>query len=279
MITVVIFVGEKHLNILPVILDEFLKYHNDASIYIVTPSIPAVLKSKSRWCNVKCILDSDLDYIDISRLRAMFGERATWYFQQLAKLTIPYHIKYILNDQVEKVVIWDGDTVPLRRINFFENDLPVLNLSKTEYHWAYFITNQSILGGDFRLPLSCISQYMPFNLNEWSRFIRDLAGSKSDVITLDIIKDFINVIILNIGDTSSNANFSEQELLASWRVARKVPFNTTSFKLVRYGSFSPVSIPLTLSICRVVGALNVSFESGKTRKPVNVLRFIYDLIR
>ena len=270
MIAIVIFVGKKHLDLLPVILEEFSKYHNDASIYVVTPSTPPILQLNPGWGGVKYILDSDLHYIDTALLRKVFGERAGWYFQQLAKLTIPYHIKYFLKDQVEKIVIWDGDTVPLRKIDFFENGYSVLNLSRTEYHWAYFITNQLILGGDYRLPMSCISQYMPFSLDEWSQFIRDLAGTNSEAVTLDIVKDFLNVIISNVGNISNHANFSEQELFASWRVARKVPFNTTSFKVVRYGSFSPLSVALTLHICRVVGALNVSFESGKTRKPMSM---------
>jgi hypothetical protein len=61
------------------------------------------------------------------------NDRNGWYFQQLLKL----YSFYIIPDISENILIVDSDTIFLKPISFFSNNIPLYNVG-TEYHIPYF---------------------------------------------------------------------------------------------------------------------------------------------
>ena len=66
--------------------------------------------------------------------------RIGWYYQQALKLS--YALMH--QQQVGSTIMWDADTIPLRRIEFSEGNRSRLYGSLHEYHTDYFKTIQEI---------------------------------------------------------------------------------------------------------------------------------------
>ena len=99
-----------------------------------------------------------------------------WYYQQFLKM----QYAYICKD--EYYMVWDGDTVPCRKISMFspETGQPYLDL-KHEYHPEYFGTLSKILPG-FRkvIERSFISEHMLMKCEIMKALIEDI--EKNDAI-------------------------------------------------------------------------------------------------
>ena len=124
-------------------------------------------------------------------------ENTGWYLQQFIKLGI----SRICADDF--YLVWDGDTIPLNPIEFFDkNGKPFFNL-KREYFSAYFRTIESLFGIKKTRRESFISEHMLFN-SEIAREMlakieemSEIGGEKfwqkilvaSDLHHFDIIKD------------------------------------------------------------------------------------------
>lgn len=123
-------------------------------------------------------------------------ENAGWYLQQFLKLSI----STICQD--EYYLVWDADTIPMRKIDFFDKDgKPYFNL-KREYFYSYFRTITNLFGINKVTKESYISEHMLFNkriLEEMLQKITDdriFAGSNfwekilsaSQMILPDFIK-------------------------------------------------------------------------------------------
>ena len=107
------------------------------------------------------------------------SHRKSWYYQQFLKLT------YIVNHDNfsdHNLVVWDADTIPIKKIKFFKkNNEPFLYGSSYEYHLPYFQINKILLGNNFKnLDYSCITQLSSLNLddrNDLRKFFLDFNKS------------------------------------------------------------------------------------------------------
>ncbi len=66
--------------------------------------------------------------------------RSNWYFQQFLKMA------YALKCQEESYLIWDADTIPLRKIDFFQDGKPQFSYCE-EYFPDYYNTIEKIFDG------------------------------------------------------------------------------------------------------------------------------------
>lgn len=103
--------------------------------------------------------------------RAVVG----WYYQQFLKM------QYSMVCEDEYYMVWDGDTVPCRKINMFspETGQPYLDL-KHEYHLEYFETMGKILPG-FRkvIERSFISEHMLIRCDIMKALIAEIENNDS----------------------------------------------------------------------------------------------------
>lgn len=90
------------------------------------------------------------------------GSREGWYLQQLLKLSVLFSL-----DTNQNVVLWDSDTVPLRKIRFFSRTGSVFFYGGTEFHAPYFDKVFSLTGMKKIVGPSFIAQCMPVR-TDWS---------------------------------------------------------------------------------------------------------------
>ena len=93
-----------------------------------------------------------------------------WVKQQLLKI---YGVHKAAIEGFKNIIIWDGDTIPLQKITFFEEN-KVNYFKSGEYHLPYFETINKLLGMNKEVNFSFIAQCFALKA-EW-------------------IKDFINAM-------------------------------------------------------------------------------------
>lgn len=100
-----------------------------------------------------------------------FESNTGWYLQQFIKLGI----SRICNDDF--YLVWDGDTVPLNPIDFFDrNGHPFFNL-KREYFSAYFKTLETLFGIKKSRRESFISEHMLFKTDIVREMLSKIEGN------------------------------------------------------------------------------------------------------
>lgn len=126
--------------------------------YIRKNIVPRNIKivSSKALLNNSDFKDSDVEFLDedfiyngltlqnVKTTMSKFGldnNSAGWYLQQFIKLS------YSRLCKDDYYLVWDSDTVPVRKINFFDETtgLPYIDL-KREYHPRYFKTLKLLLG-------------------------------------------------------------------------------------------------------------------------------------
>lgn len=85
--------------------------------------------------------------------------KSGWYFQQLLKMAFALS-NYCDTDYY---LSWDSDTIPLRKINFFDEKGKPYFTMKLEHHESYFVTIERLLGIMNYNSHSYISENMMFN--------------------------------------------------------------------------------------------------------------------
>lgn len=98
-----------------------------------------------------CVVVDENELIDgltINHVKDLFGNlgrdkmRVGWYYQQFIKMAFALS-RYCDTDYY---LSWDSDTIPLRKIDFFnENGKPYFTM-KSEYHKPYFVAIERLLG-------------------------------------------------------------------------------------------------------------------------------------
>ena len=71
------------------------------------------------------------------------NNRLQWYYQQILKIS--FVLKFITNKN-EKIIIWDADTILLKKINFFKQNISIKYGTINEFHKEYFLTNECLIG-------------------------------------------------------------------------------------------------------------------------------------
>jgi hypothetical protein len=87
---------------------------------------------------------------------ASLPARRGWYLQQLLKLEAISRARHL-----DRIVIWEGDTIPLREISFFDSQGNCRYYFGSEYHLPYFESIDRLLGLDKAHPESFIAQNLP----------------------------------------------------------------------------------------------------------------------
>jgi hypothetical protein len=87
--------------------------------------------------------------------RPHFPAAAGWYLQQFLKLQFAFQ-----DPGDDYYLIWDADTVPLRKLEFFDRDGRMLLTKATEQHPPYFETYQQLLQESPNREYSLIAQHM-----------------------------------------------------------------------------------------------------------------------
>lgn len=128
--------------------------------------------------------------------------RVGWYLQQFVKLSV---LKDVL--QNENIVIWEGDAVPLKPINFFRSTGEVEFFTGTNVHAPYFDLIQRLLGLRRATNFSFIGQCFPCK-GSWANAFFSFIENK--------FEDTYQNAILDLIDFKQSSGFSEYETLGAF---------------------------------------------------------------
>lgn len=144
------------------------KYLTPKKIFIITDIRFKRFLPKVVLNDTHCVIVDEnklLEGLSYDLIKKFLGELGRtkmgsgWYFQQFLKMA------FALSDfcDTDYYLSWDSDTIPLHRIDFFdENEKPYFTM-KTEHHDAYFVAIERLLGITKVNSRSYIAENMLFN--------------------------------------------------------------------------------------------------------------------
>ena len=146
-----------------------LKHISAEKYYVIVPDIAVAMFSKISSRFIVISESSVIDHGLMATLRSSFPTSLPfgWYLQQYLKLEMCVKLQ-----DIETILIWDADTIPVRNIQFFDDDdswLPFITLSKdsdlshplAHTHYPYIQTILRLFPDHnlMAMPLSYISQH------------------------------------------------------------------------------------------------------------------------
>jgi hypothetical protein len=168
--------------VVPIISRDFHKIYNNLKFYInFIDGINNLIKKKNSSINFPIFFINEKFLIDVDKIKQLINEknkhaikRSGWYIQQFLKMVYSRlcHDKFYL--------IWDSDTIPIKKVKMFNNDGKPFFDVKKEYHRPYFITIKKIfpeLGKKYNY--SFISEHMIINTNLMKNMIRRINFNKN----------------------------------------------------------------------------------------------------
>jgi hypothetical protein len=150
----------RDLPILEITARKLLEMVSCQTLFVIAPDrdCPAIRK---RLGSVATVIPEDnfIPSMNITQLKMLqvpnFPQGAGWYFQQLLKLQFAY-----FDPAEDYYLIWDADTVPVKPMNFFDEEGRMLLTKATEYHAPYFKTYRNLFGAEPHREFSMIAQHM-----------------------------------------------------------------------------------------------------------------------
>ena len=185
--------SENHLNICQVALardfsivkeniKEFNKYYSNVNFFIVCPSTDLKIFCKLKKSNIFIINeDSIISYkkfyrsvkknLQKSNYNKKIYNRLRWYYQQVLKISF---VIIFFFKKKKNIIIWDADTIILKKIIFFKNDISVKYGITKYFHRAYYLTNREIFGYYPHYFLSFLMQFIAISKSECNFLILNL---------------------------------------------------------------------------------------------------------
>lgn len=204
-----------------------LEKHGGAEAITIVVPASQVTEFRSTRCGSHEVLSEDdiLPGWPLGRVRSQLGrraDRAGWYLQQFLKLA------FGVARGVEWYVIWDADTVMLRRPAFESADGRVLMNAAREHHRPYFDTFRRLFGEDPVLHASVVSQYMLIDTSVVRQMFAEIEARHRC--------GWVEAILGNLPGRSPS-EFSEYETYANYLERRRPGAVTlTRERWFRYGS-------------------------------------------
>ena len=119
-----------------------------------------------------------------------------------------------INLHNEKLLIWDADTIILKKIKFFDNEKSLIYGTTSEFFKAYYATNKTILGEIPKYFVSSVCQFSAVTPYDLKNLLSKL--SKFEPLRNDVPEWFTSIIFKAIARTHKEYNgslFSEYELI------------------------------------------------------------------
>lgn len=219
---------------IPIILENYRNFSNlytDINFYIICPkSQVSFFKKKLNYINIYIISEDQI--ISFSKFKKISNNflkkknyykkiqpRLKWYYQQILKIS--FVIDFI-NKNKKNIIIWDADTIILKKIVFFKHNSSVSYGTTSEYHKAYYETNQKILKKLPNYYISCLAQFISISIDDNNFLQKKLNNFKKRKGSISCWLS--HLVFKAICDTHYNYNgsmFSEYELIGQSKLVFK----------------------------------------------------------
>jgi len=182
---------DKMSLIIPIIAKDFYKISYNFEFYInfiegiknvifigneeianLIKEMKSSLKFPIKFINENNLLDIDKIKQLIKNRNETAVIRSGWYIQQFLKMI------YCNICQDKYYLIWDSDTIPIKKVKMFENNGKPIFDFKAEYHEPYFITMKNIFPElEKKSRYSFISEHMIINTKLMKNMINRISGN------------------------------------------------------------------------------------------------------
>ena len=212
---------------IPIILKNyknFIKFYKDIKIYIICPANEITdFQSKLNFKEFEIIEEESLISYDkflnvfeslsfMVNYKSDFKKRINWYYQQILKISF---VLLFAEKHNKNIIIWDADTILIKKIKFFKKELSVIYGNFNEFHNQYYITNKKILGLTLKYHISFLNQFIAITAKELI-FLKKKIFNEKVVNTSDIPIELSKIILESIFSQHHIYNgsmFSEYELI------------------------------------------------------------------
>jgi hypothetical protein len=129
-------------------------------------------------------------------------DRVGWYLQQFVKISA-----VLAHEDQDVVLIWDADTVPLKKLEFINSNGQFIYYKGDEYRKSYFDFIERALGLKRTQNFSFIAQSLILKVS-WARELTNALAQSAQLPWVDAVLSFL--------DKAEPAGFAEFETLGSW---------------------------------------------------------------
>ncbi len=186
-----------------------------------------------------------------------FEQRLTWYYQQVLKLS--FAIDFIYKSK-EKIVIWDADTIILKKINFFNGNVSNNFGTVFEFHKPYYLTTKRIFGILPLVFISSLTQFISISLEDNYTLNKRLNSfiKKNSLNTSEWISNIVLKSIFDEHKIYNGSMFSEYELIGLSKILQNRSKQKAIFTL-RSGLNGRLT-NLQKKICTLINTYHVTYE-------------------
>ena len=185
-----------------------------------------------------------------------FNLRLKWYYQQALKIT--FALNFIKNKK-QNLVIWDADTIILKKIDFFKDNVSVKYGNFFEYHKDYYETNKETFDKVPKYFISFLNQFIAISVHECNFFLNNYLKDDFEKKDLGlIISKLIFRSIFNKHKIYKGSLFSEYEFLGHSNYI----FNNVRQKpilFLRFGLNGKLTVVQNV-LAKILGYRHVTYE-------------------
>lgn len=231
------------------------RFLSPQKVYIITDIRFKRYLPKEIQNNKSCVVideNSLLDGMTIGSIKKMFSELnrtkigAGWYFQQFLKMA------FSLSDycDTDYYLSWDSDTIPLRKIDFFDESGNPYFTMKSEHHVPYFIAIQRLLDITNYNSHSYIAENMMFNKSIMIELINRIESNSQlegntwyEKIVYALVPESVSCMGFSEFETYGNyclnyhPGFYEERTLPSFRAGGLIQGRFVSDRILKQLSF------------------------------------------
>ncbi len=204
-------------------LIEFNKLYNDVKLYIVCPKNDVdIFKDKLKAKNYEIITEEELiEFKDFKKIfedlsnslqyKDKFINRLQWYYALFLKF---FFIHRFFENNGSRIIIWEGDAVILKKIEFFKKDNSLLYVWVDYYHEIFYKTCKEMLGNLPKYYGSFITMFGSLTNKEFDYLNSSLGFSKlnNKEFCIAFSKKALSSIF-KVHKIYDNAMFSDYDLI------------------------------------------------------------------
>lgn len=188
--------------------------------------------------------------------KKQFKTRLSWYYQQILKISF---VLDFLSKNKKDIIIWDADTIILKKINFFKNMKSVKYGTFFEYHKPYFRTNEYILKAQPKYFISFLTQFIAISRLEFDFIVEKIFNNKFN--RENLAKKISEIIFESVFHQHKEFNgslFSEYELIGQsnymFNKKKQIPLLT-----LRNGLNGKLN-NIQKKLCKILNFKHVTYE-------------------
>ncbi len=257
----------------------FKKIYKKIRIYILCPEKQLnKFREKLPFEEIKIINENDIiSYDNFVKIfenfsqnidyKKDFKKRLNWYYQQILKIS--FALSFIQNNN-ENLIIWDADTVILKKIPFFNNNKSIIYGNFFEFHKKYYVTNKLILKSLPNYFISFLNQFIAITPEEGILFIKNYLNDNHENRNLSVkISELVLKSIFEAHKSYEGSLFSEYELMGQ----SNYKFNRVRQKpilFLRFGLNGKLT-KLQIIIAKILGYKHCTYEHTRNNIDLKML--------